>query len=733
MRNIIFQSFLLSLTVISTVYAQTLQDAWNGSDSSYTITADMSIDLNQFTDLNKVFVLEGAAGDNKFIITNTGINSEPILLGGSSLTMKNFIFTEVDEESFSTHGFTNRGTLILENMDFNDNYTVGSSVINNNQTIESISHSSWQNNKSTGSGGAINNDGALDEASVDVDIVLISNAHFELNVSESYGGAVASINGADIDTISHSTFSKNAATSGSGGALFVGKINPALLTAPDKESVIKSITYSTFVENTASSDGGAIYLESDSTGGAYSGNIESIDNTEFRANRATRYGGAIAYNVVDKTMSLSETDFIENTAGFGGAFANLKASNIEIDSAIFRANQAGLGGAILNAANVTWTITSTRFDANKASSHGGAIYSNSNGDVFNISTSHFEANQSGGSGGAMYNRGIANIVDTDFLNNLVVSETAIGGAIFNASTGTVNLWAENKDVLMSGNILQRAAGNISNAIANSNGTVNLNAASTHKVQIDDQIVGASLSSVLNINKNDASAPTGGDVILNGALTGHTVNHYAGHLTFGKTESTPLGSPSFSNTQLNVYGGSLEFHRGVDSVAELTGGFNAYENTNILFRREEDITQKLLTLNLAANTEHLQLKAITELTMEDLITLPDRMLVEGFDFDMDWVGADNMQAQYHLSEYAQGLEAKDYQLYYRATEGDAWLRIDEIASTQASFDELSQIYNFTFAENGQYALTVMIPEPSIATISLAALLLLMSRRRRKISS
>ncbi len=729
MRQIIFQSFLLPLTVISALHAQTLEDAWNGAGGSYTITADESIDLNQFIDLSKIFVIEGATGENKFIITNTGASAELILQEGSSLTMRNFIFTEVDEASFSTHGFINHGTLILENMEFNDWYTVGSSVINNNQTVESISHSSFQSNKATGPGGAINNDGALDSTETNVNIKLIDNAHFTQNVSESYGGAIASINGADIDTISNSTFSKNEATFGSGGALFAGKINPAFLTAPDKESTIKSITYTTFVENTASSNGGAIYLESNTTGGDYSGNIESIDNSEFRGNIAATYGGAICYNVTGKSMSISDTDFIDNKALYGGAFANLKASDVEVTSAIFKGNQATLGGAILNSASSTWTISASRFESNKSSSSGGAINNYSSSGVFNISSSQFVSNQAAGSGGAIYNRGgVLNLIDTDFLNNIVLSETAIGGAIY--SSGTVNLWAQDQDVMMSGNMIQRAAGNISNAIVNANGTVNLNAASTRQLQIDDEILGASLSSILNVNKAIAGAPTGGDVILNGAITDHTINHYAGHLTFGKMASVSIGSPSFSNTQLNVYGGTLEFHRDVDSVAELTAGINVYQDTRILFRREEDITQKMLSLNVAANTERLQIKAITELTMADLLTLPDRMLIEGFDFDIDWVGAETMEAEYYLSEYAQGIEAKDYELYYRATEGDEWLRIDELAATQASFDAFSQIYNFTFSENGQYALTVTIPEPSTATISLAALLLLMTRRRRK---
>ena len=220
-----------------------------------------------------------------------------------------------------------------------------------------------------------------------------------------------------------------------------------------------------YVLSKGSAHGGAIY-NSESIGnitGDFIGNYVQSDSHYA-------YGGAI-YNSHGTVADISG-DFVANHIlgdyAYGGAIYNYAYNSTATIKSIvgnFIGNYAqsnsyeAYGGAIYNyrgtIGNITGDFIGNYAQSNSYEAYGGAIYNS--GIIENITGdfignySHSNSSSKYANGGAIYNSGTITLKDSSFINNGVISpKDANGGAIY-INYGTVNIIAENKDVVFDGN------------------------------------------------------------------------------------------------------------------------------------------------------------------------------------------------------------------------------------------------------------------------------------------
>ncbi|MDM8330173.1 autotransporter domain-containing protein [Desulfovibrio piger] len=251
--------------------------------------------------------------------------------------------------------------------------------------------------------------------------------------TESQGGALY-ILGADDPanatvTVSNSFFSNNKAegTNGWGGAIY----NAGTL----------SVDSTRFENNTASAQGGAIYV--------YPKAELDVTSSYFKGNKGTA-GGAIAMfgdNGATPEHSISNTVFEGNTAtregakaGKGGAIAILEMDTpnpeyttaLDLSNVTFLNNTSnGTGGAI-HSESGTLTITDATFSGNSAEQQGGAIYNDANSSITFKGTNTFSGNTAA-EGKDIYNAGSLTMSSG---SDLVVYGS---GSILNAAGGNINV------------------------------------------------------------------------------------------------------------------------------------------------------------------------------------------------------------------------------------------------------------------------------------------------------
>ncbi len=293
----------------------------------------------------------------------------------------------------------------------------GGALWNNNSanSIINVSSSNFTQNSASSNGGAIYNSGLLN---------LNYGNTFSSNTAVN-GGSIYNTRTINIDT---NEFSYNISSS-SGGAVY----NTGLIT----------IDYSLFANNTATGSGGAIYHVTTSAT-----NILSITDSDFISNSALNGGALWNNNSANSIINVSSVNFIKNSASSsGGAIYNSGTLNLDSEI-IFSSNTALSGGAVYN----TRTITSngSLFYNNSATGNGGAIYSS--GGTVNINAGVFEGNKSGGNGGAIYNLGVLYL--NSFLGNIVFfnnSASGLGNDIYNAAS-SININGTLNDVVIEGGI-----------------------------------------------------------------------------------------------------------------------------------------------------------------------------------------------------------------------------------------------------------------------------------------
>lgn len=346
-----------------------------------------------------------------------------------------------------------------------------------------VSDSDIQNAKSSNRGGAMTLWHNGNEEKQVVNKVIASK--FANNSATNEGGAISfsaygSFNNLGKAEISDSTFQGNSAKHG--GAI-------------STEAVALTINNSNFTANKATGWGGAIHV----TNVAANASLV-VKNSTFVDNQASLVGGAIGLPTGEGTTStfIENSIFKNNHAIDGGAIGNYGA--LEVTGSLFEGNTAQLaydeetkswtkpvkddtaigGGAIsLGAVSSTKaaTITSTTFKNNVSGKNGGAIatrlgaHANNSGAKLEISAT-FIGNEAKLDGGAFYNTFYAGEgvkVSGVFTDNLAGNN---GGAIYNDGAVDKAGNAGGVMVLSDSHFSGNKAGELGGAIYNS-GTLTL--------------------------------------------------------------------------------------------------------------------------------------------------------------------------------------------------------------------------------------------------------------------
>lgn len=137
------------------------------------------------------------------------------------------------------------------------------------------------------------------------------------------------------------------------------------------------------------------------------------------------------------SVSLTNVQFLSNTAGNGGALYITKDVTIHLENCVFESNSGTnfYGGAIFSASEQTNFLRDVVFSGNSAVTNGGAIYNSGTYGTFEIYNGLFD-NNSGGDGSAIYNN-IANLtgVHLTFFNN----NSTDRGTVYNVFDGVTDL------------------------------------------------------------------------------------------------------------------------------------------------------------------------------------------------------------------------------------------------------------------------------------------------------
>ena len=233
----------------------------------------------------------------------------------------------------------------------------------------------------------------------------------------------------------NSVFNDNKATSGDGGAIYVHGLimfsnsNFTGNTANEGGAIYATFirnncNFSSFIRNKATSgSGGAIFIKDKCC--AY---LHSCNFNENSANRK-KYGGAIYMDDKKSSLELIDSQLVNNSAKEGGAVYVYHLIN-SLDHDVFIGNKAtsGDGGAVYVINKCDFGITNSIFNDNTCTNHGGGIYLKSNGKL-KITKSSFNDN-SANQGGAVYAHVITSVSESLFFKNKATLKNADGGAIY---------------------------------------------------------------------------------------------------------------------------------------------------------------------------------------------------------------------------------------------------------------------------------------------------------------
>ena len=296
----------------------------------------------------------------------------------------------------------------ITNCDFNENYADcigknayggGAMFVYRSMNVF-IDSSRFIANEAVREGGAIRYSGYL----------TITNSEFYSNKAKQ-GGALTSGQKIDLN-IFNSTFANNTASE-EGGAIKARFFN---------------INDAKFINNTAP-NGGAIYAR-ESSGSLY--NSYFFNNTAYHKNITYGKGGALYVHNNVTSFELYKNEFIKNTADdYGGAiFSEGQSVKTSYDS--LTGNTAKEGGAIyINRGK--FTVSDSTLENNTATMEGGAIIVRSN-DGVEIKNSLLKGN-SAPLGGAIYwygNNG--KVIESTFVSNRATNGTSIN---WRGNSGTI--------------------------------------------------------------------------------------------------------------------------------------------------------------------------------------------------------------------------------------------------------------------------------------------------------
>jgi predicted outer membrane repeat protein len=178
-----------------------------------------------------------------------------------------------------------------------------------------------------------------------------------------------------------------------------------------------TITDSSLTDNTASTDGGAIYLS-----GAIYGTIKQ---STLSGNAATVNGGAI---YADYSTNVYDCALDTNSAAYGGGYYGQTLTSYR---STWSENSATYGGAAYvpaaSAGDLRLRSTADIFDSNVATSDGGAVWWS--GNYGEVRDSLFRDNAASTGGAILHSGGYLTLTTSDFTSNTATGTDASGGAI----------------------------------------------------------------------------------------------------------------------------------------------------------------------------------------------------------------------------------------------------------------------------------------------------------------
>ncbi len=458
----------------------------------------------------------------KYTSTTLAFDVKP----NTTLTLNNITLDSIQHASSWGGAMYNEGTLILDNVTFNNNIAktknaVGGGAMalvatNGNAVSTTIKNSTFTNNSTETIHSSENNGGAIyvygTSKLVGDNTLNISGSHFELNHTKKTGGAIG------VNNLGPSNF----------------------------EIEIKDTT---FTKNNSTGYGGAIDV---TTGGT--GNVTlNLDNATFNGNYSeSSDGGAIAYEKGNITSNISNSTFTNNTANNGGAIYN-GIKNLTISNTIFdgnKTNDGGKGGAIYNAGNISLSqtefkqSTDTIYMANDSAAdfsgtntlNGSISSENATSEIKNKGTLILNADNSGYTGTYTQESGQT---DVNASSTFFGGETTIADGVLNWNTlknynSTLKV---EKGSLNIGNVNKASLSLNSNSYIKKDTLVNINSKGEIKlnggsITLDDNDIWAGNISIGDENTVGSGTLTIDGLTSNGGIfaNGGTIDIISGRLT-----------------------------------------------------------------------------------------------------------------------------------------------------------------------------------------------------------
>lgn len=502
-----------------------LKDALkNATGSSVTVKlgSDISATAPITTGSNTPKSVTILGESKKYTSTTLAFDVKP----NTTLTLNNITLDSIQHASSWGGAMYNEGTLILDNVTFNNDIAKTSRAVGGgamalvatkgNAVSTTIKNSTFTNNSTESSPGYKNNGGAIyvygTSGQIGNNTLNISDSHFESNHTNKTGGAIG-----------------------------VNNLGPS-----DFEIEIKDTT---FTKNNSTGYGGAIDV---TTGGT--GNVTiNLDNATFNSNESSGSdGGAIAYEKGNITSNIINSTFTNNTANNGGAIYN-GIKNLKISNTIFdgnKTNDGGKGGAIYNAGNISLSQTEfkqssdTIYMANDSAAdfsgtntlNGSISSENATSKIKNKGTLILNADNSGYTG--TYTQELGQ-TDVNAFSTFFGGETTIADGVLNWNTlknynstlkvekGSLNIGNVNKASLSLNNNSYIKKDTLVNI--NSKGEIKLNSGS---ITLDDNDIWAGNISIGDENTVGSGTLTIDGLTSNGGIfaNGGTIDIISGRLT-----------------------------------------------------------------------------------------------------------------------------------------------------------------------------------------------------------
>ncbi|HZU37783.1 MAG TPA: hypothetical protein VFA18_17820 [Gemmataceae bacterium] len=366
------------------------------------------------------------------ILTSANINSPQSYIIAPATGVQNRLINITGSNSITVEGLTLQGGSTTGNGGA-INATAAGTGLSLYQTIV-------QNNAATGDGGALfmSNGAALN----------LVNTTFHNNSAAGSGGAVA-FQGSQAAAIvvNHTTFDTNTAgsmgstTSDGGGMLVQGVVSSGspLATGNPSQGITLTLTYSNFLNNSSTQDGGGLWASEVATVAA--GTITATGNT------AVQDAGGLGDSVTrlnSATFALANSTISGNQVTGPGTGSTPDAGGVCFDF-----KTSGATGA------VTAFVGNNTFTNNSVVGAGGGMFlrDQTNGTVFTatVSLNSFSGNSAtytavgteGGEGGGLYLDGSGTISTVHSMRNTFTGNTADinGGGLYLTASGRASTLA----------------------------------------------------------------------------------------------------------------------------------------------------------------------------------------------------------------------------------------------------------------------------------------------------